>query len=518
MSDLILPPTLAVLLATFTQCFQARSVVIFEWLVIGWIQCQGRRTLTDVALASGAIGERHISVFHRFFSRASWTLDALGRVVFMVALKWLPADQPLVVLGDDTLARKGGKSIALASMHHDPLLSSARKPFASFGHVWVVLALWVPLPFGSGRGFALPVLFRLYVSAKRGGERHRAGRRQGRGGPRLRAARTAHAQHRQVTKLELLREMVGLLAGWAGERTISLVVDSAYAGRTVLEDRPPNVQVVSRLRLDAALYAPPPPRRAGQKGRPRRRGDRLPALQQVIAQRRRWTALPVVLYGRSVTPRTFTLTALWYGALRSQLIRIVVVRDPNRRRHDEAFFCTDLDRDAAFILESYSQRWTLEHRQPQRPDKRHGAWWSARYRGPFWESNGNGVLGEFRIRAPSGESLRRPGWLRPDGQGVPERAAGCARFLDQPTDALGEVVLAERPQLLHIGNGQGDGDADQRFAIRGRTSSTSAAPAMQRGRHGHLRFRIIHNQVPSRLPGAAERAAAARTTAGGRPG
>jgi hypothetical protein len=28
-----------------------------------------------------------------------------------------------------------------------------------------------------------------------------------------------------------------------GERTVSLVVDSAYAGRTVLEDRPPNVQV-----------------------------------------------------------------------------------------------------------------------------------------------------------------------------------------------------------------------------------------------------------------------------------
>src|SRR5205807_2382488 len=142
---------------------------------------------------------------------------------FTLALQWVPADQPLVVLGDDTLSRKGGKSIALASMHHDPLLSSARKPFASFGHVWVVLALWVPLPFGSGRGFALPVLFRLYVSAKRGGERHRAGRRQGRGGPRLRAARTAHAQHRQVTKLELLREMVGLLTGWAGERTIALV-------------------------------------------------------------------------------------------------------------------------------------------------------------------------------------------------------------------------------------------------------------------------------------------------------
>jgi len=400
-SDLILPPTLAVLLSAFASCFQARSVVVFHWLVVGWIQCQGRRTLTGVALASGAMAACHISVFHRFFSRASWSLDALGRVVFTLALQWLPADQPLVVLGDDTLARKGGKSIALASMHHDPLLSSARKPFASFGHVWVVLgddtlarkggksialasmhhdpllssarkpfasfghvwvvlALWLPLPFGSGRGFALPVLFRLYVGAKRGGERQRTGQAQGQVGPRLQAARTAHAQHQPTTKLELLREMVALVAQWAGERAVYLVVDSAYAGRTVLEDRPANVQVVSRLRLDAALYAPAPRRRPGQKGRPRRRGDRLPALQDLIARRRHWTTLRLVLYGRAVEPRIMPFTALWYGALRSQSVRIAVVRDPRGRRRDEAFFCTDLDRDAAFILETYSRRWTLE--------------------------------------------------------------------------------------------------------------------------------------------------------------
>src|SRR2546430_10854059 len=214
MSDLMLPPTLAVLLAAFTLCFQARSVVVFQWLILGWMQCQGRRTVTEVALASDAVGERHISVFHRFFSRASWTLDALGHMVFTLALQWLPGDQPLVVLGDDTLARKGGKSIALASMHHDPLLSSARKPFASFGHVWVVLALWVPLPFGSGRGFALPVLFRLYVGAKRGGERHRPGQTQARVCPRPPAARTAPARRPQVTKPDRLPGVGALVAQW----------------------------------------------------------------------------------------------------------------------------------------------------------------------------------------------------------------------------------------------------------------------------------------------------------------
>jgi hypothetical protein len=109
---------------------------------------------TAVAVASGGVGRCHISVFHRFFGRANWSLDALGQVVFRLALRWIPADQPLTVLIDDTLARKTGKGISLATMHHDPLLSTARKPFCSFGHVWVVLALWVPLPMGGTRAIA----------------------------------------------------------------------------------------------------------------------------------------------------------------------------------------------------------------------------------------------------------------------------------------------------------------------------------------------------------------------------
>lgn len=239
MSEFSLPPSLAARLAAFAPCFPARSLLTFQWLVLGWVQSTGHRTVTAVALASGAVGRRHVSVFHRFFRRAPWCLDALGQVLFTLALAWVPPDQRLIVLGDDTLARKQGKSIALASMRHDPLLSRARKPFCSFGPVWVVLAVWVPLPFGSGRGCALPVLFRLYVGAKRGGERHAAGQTQDRVGPRLRAARTAHAAHTPQTKLALLRAEIALVAQWAGERTVYVVVDSAYAGRTLLEERPP---------------------------------------------------------------------------------------------------------------------------------------------------------------------------------------------------------------------------------------------------------------------------------------
>jgi len=358
MPEVIVPQAFVPLLAAFEPCFTAPSHRTFGLLVAGWVHCLGRRTITAVAVASGAVGARHISVFHRFFARARWSLDAVGRVVFTLALAWVPSDRPLLVLVDDTLARKGGKGISLATMHHDPLLSSVRRPFCSFGHVWVVLALWVPLPMSGPRGVALPILFRLYVGAKRGGRADAPSRP--RAGTRQRAAEAAHAAHPRPTKLELARELVALVAGWAGERTVHVVADSAYAGRTLLEQRPPGVHVLSRLRLDAALWARPGRRRPGQKGRPRRRGHRLPTLKAMAATRRRWDPLPLTLYGRHVSPLVFTCTALWYGALREQAVRIVVVRDPAGRRKDEAFFATDLAATPAFILESYARRWTLE--------------------------------------------------------------------------------------------------------------------------------------------------------------
>jgi hypothetical protein len=357
MPEVIVPHAFVPLLAAFESCFTAPTYRVFGLVVAGWLRCTGRRTITAVAVASGAVGARHISGFHRFFTRARWSLDAVGRAVFTLALAWLPADQPLLVLVDDTLARKGGKGIGLATMHRDPLLSTARKPFYSFGHVWVVLALWVPLPPGD-RGVALPILFRLYVGAKRGGRADAPSRP--RVGTRQRAAEAAHAAHAKPTKLELARDLVALVAAWAGERPVYVAADSAYAGRTLLEGRPTDVEILSRLRLDAALWARPGRRRPGQKGRPRRRGRRLPSLKAMAAARRRWAPLPLTLYGRRVAPLTFACTALWYGALRDQPVRIVVVRDPAGRRKDEAFFTTDLAAAPAFLLESYARRWTLE--------------------------------------------------------------------------------------------------------------------------------------------------------------
>jgi hypothetical protein len=357
MPDVILPDSLAVMLLTFRDCFTAPSFRNFTIIVAGWLHCLGRHTITSVALASGGVGGQHISVFHRFFSRANWSLDAIGRVVFRMALAWLPKDQPLYLPVDDTLTRKSGKCVALASIHHDPLLSTRRKPFFSFGHCWVVLSLWVPLPM-FGTGFALPMLFRLFVGRKRGGERDAPSQKKNR--TRLRRARRAFKKAQYRTKLQLAREMVGLLASWAPERRVYVVCDSAYAGRMMLENRPDNVHIISRLRMDAALYAPPPTRKQGQRGRARRRGARLPTPKRTAQHTKKWRRLQVSIYGRRVRTLITERTALWYVALRDAPVRIVIVRDPKGHRQDEAFFCTDTSVDATFILEGFARRWCLE--------------------------------------------------------------------------------------------------------------------------------------------------------------
>jgi hypothetical protein len=363
----MVPESFALLLAAFAACFTAPTYCTFRYLVAGWLHCPGRRTVTGVALATGVVGWRHFGVWHRFFSRARWEPDALGRILFRLALAWVPADQPLYVLVDDTLARKQGKAIALGSMHHDPLLSTVRKAFASFGHVWVIVAVWVPLPFGARggpKGVAVPVLFRLYVGSKRGNRADAPSRATS--GRRFRTAQAAFPAHRP-TKPELAREGIAVVARWAAAlapgRTVYAVGDTAYANRATMEGRPANVEVVGRLRADAALWTPPPPRRPGQNGRPRKRGDRLPTPQAMAAdrtQRGTWHRLRVTLYGRTVTPLVFGGTALWYSALRDQPVRYVVVRDPAGRRTDEAFFCTDPRAGAAFILAAYAKRWALE--------------------------------------------------------------------------------------------------------------------------------------------------------------
>jgi DDE superfamily endonuclease len=336
MPDTFIVGSFLQLLQAFMPCFTARSFPTFVTLMGGWSLATGRHTVTGVVRAANAVGWKHIRTFHRFFSEGRWLPDELGLIlVRLVVERCLEAGNAIIVPVDDTLGRHTGKKIAGASMHRDPLLSTGRRPFFHWGHLWVVVGIAIP---AFGKTWALPVLFRLHRGKKR-----------------------CKAEKRKYRKCpELAAELIKLLADALPERCIIVVGDSAYTNGSIIKGRPKNVTIIGRSRLDAALYAPAPARGPRQMGRPRVRGARLPSPEKQTAKTR-FKRIEVTVYGRTVMVRVLVIDALWYVAAHSELVRLVVVRDFPGHERDDVFVSTDPTMLAKSIIETFARRWSLEH-------------------------------------------------------------------------------------------------------------------------------------------------------------
>jgi hypothetical protein len=336
MPDTFIVGSFVQLLQVFVPCFTVPSFPTFATLMAGWSLATGRRTVTGVVRAANAVEWKHIRTFHRFFSEGRWLPDELGLIlVRLVVERCLKPGEPIVVPIDDTLGRHTGKKIAGASMHRDPLLSTGKRPFFHWGHLWVVMSIAVP---AFGKTWALPVLFRLHRGKKR-----------------------CKAEKRAYRKCpELAAELIKILAVALPDRRVIVVGDSAYTNSSIIRGRPKNVTVVGRSRLDAALYAPPPTPRRGQMGRPRVRGARLPSPEKQVLKAR-WKRVEVTVYGRTVKVRIVVIDALWYVAAHSELVRLVVVRDFPGHERDDVFVSTDPTIDAKVVIETFARRWSLEH-------------------------------------------------------------------------------------------------------------------------------------------------------------
>ena len=145
------------------------------------------------------------------------------------------------------------------------------------------------------------------------------------------------------------------------------MTDSSFAVITLLwhmrQLRNP-VSWITRLRLDAALYEPAPPRKPRQNGRPRVKGKRLPTLAQVLANPATPWATATVRgwYGaRARVVQVVSATAVWYhSGMPALSMRWVLVRDPQGEFEPQALRCTDLTVDPVQILEWFVLRWRLE--------------------------------------------------------------------------------------------------------------------------------------------------------------
>ena len=336
-----LPACLLSRLASLSQQFTRPTWQNVLLLVAGAILAPGKRTVTAALRILGREQENDFPIYHGVLSRAVWSSRAVaGWLLRLLVATFVGADAAVVIGIDDTIERRWGHKISARGIYRDPVRSSKGHFVKTSGLRWLSAQLLVHIPW-AGRIMGLPFLTVLAPS-----KRFYAGK--------LRSPKTLVDCARQVA-LQIHR--------WLPGRYIVLVGDTVFAAIEFLAAVRGYVSVVTRLRLDAGLYAPAPPKRPG-RGRPPVRGKRLPTLSQVLQDANTvWQRHTVALwYGRTNRlVEIATGTAVWYhSGLPPVPIRWLLVRDPSGELAPQAFLCTALDAAPVDILQWFVSRWQLE--------------------------------------------------------------------------------------------------------------------------------------------------------------
>ncbi len=319
--------TLRALLQAFESCFTQPSFALLLHLVQGWILCPGRHTLTRVyALSKISAHPRSLDAAYRFFRCAKWPLTELWRLLAGLEVAQFYPTGPIPIQIDDTAYHKSGRCIEGAGWWRDAVRSTGTKVVHCFGLNLLLLTLRVHPSWG-GEPLGLPINVRLH-------------KKQG------------------PTLLELAKDMIQEVARWFPERQFELAGDGFFA--TLAGERLQRVHIYSRMRRDAAIFAPPPKRRPKSRGRPPKRGKRLPTPQQLSKSEQHWLQIQVQIRSQLLTRLVHVRDVLWYAVCRTAMVRLIIVRDPEGKEPDDYFFTTDLQSTAAHVLETYAARWAIE--------------------------------------------------------------------------------------------------------------------------------------------------------------
>ena len=341
---LTLPDTIISLLTPFSTLFHRRTWLKSQLLLVGAILAPGKRTVTSALRVMGLEDDRNFARYHHVLSRAVWQPLQLGRTLLWLLLQHMDQGDGSLVFGiDETLERRRGGRIKAKGIYRDGVRSSGRHFVKASGLRWVSLMWLATIPWAR-RTWALPILTVLAPS-------ERYYRKMGRTPKKL---------------TDWARQIILQLRKWLPHRPLVLVADSSYAVLDLLhfcQSLAQPVTFITRLRLDAALYEPAPPRQPGQNGRPRVKGNRLPTLKELLDfPGTCWAkASPAWYDGTTRTVEVASQTALWYHSGKHPVpIRWVLIRDPLGQFRPQALLSTDLGATPVQIVEWFVLRWQLE--------------------------------------------------------------------------------------------------------------------------------------------------------------
>ena len=317
------------LLAIFSPIFNLPSFIIFARIASAWVMCPGRRTITRLYGIAEPLRSKAHDAYHRFIREADWHAGHLWKIVAKLTVASLSKTGVIFMDLDDTTFHKSGRKIAGASWWRDAVRSTGTTVVYCFGLNIIVLTLRVNPPWG-GEPLGLPINLRIHM---KGG----------------------------ATLLVLAEELIRETASWFPGRSVEVCADGFYATLLGMEF-PPEVNITSRMRKDAALYEMPPKKRPHTRGAPRKKGKRLPTpeVMATCISKQQWKEETVVLRGKEKKRLVWSQEVLWYKVNPKSAVLLVICRDPDGRERDDFFCTTNTNQPARHVIESYAGRWSIE--------------------------------------------------------------------------------------------------------------------------------------------------------------
>ncbi len=272
------PDAIIPLLLPFSTLFQQRTWQKAQILLVGAILSPRKRTITSALRVMGLSDDSGFAKYHHVLNRAVFSPLQLSRVLLLLVVQHLSqGDEPLVFGIDETIERRWGRRIKARGIYRDAVRSSESHLVKASGLRWISLMWLANIPWAH-RTWTLPVMTAL--------------------APTERYHLKIGKPHKKIT--DWARQMILQLRRRLPNRHIVVVADSSYAALDLLhfcQSMTHPVTFIARLRLDAALYTPAPPRQPGQMGRPRLKGQRLPTLRTLLdCPNTRWMSAALAWY------------------------------------------------------------------------------------------------------------------------------------------------------------------------------------------------------------------------------
>ena len=257
-----LPEAILAVWAPFAALFTQPVWYHVHVLWMGAVLCRGPRTVASVLRVMGLGGERRFEKYPRVLNRARWSGLQGAKILLGLLILLVPAGVPLEIGVDETIERRKGSQIKAKGRYRDAVRSTKGTVVKCYGLKWISLMLLVPLPW-SRRPWALPFLTLL--------------------APSERANQTAKRRHKTTVAWTI--QAVQVIARWLGGRPWTLIGDGGYACvRLAHACVARGVTLISRLRLDAQLYAFPDRHALPRRGPKPLKGKRLPALKDRVGE------------------------------------------------------------------------------------------------------------------------------------------------------------------------------------------------------------------------------------------